>query len=328
MQDRINEFILSCSQTDFGGVNLSEGQEKFRTDLNNEVISHCKSLPISTQADALLLFRQHFRIPFGQELALFNNYYAPSWSIVYWLARSGFKGQGLKLKTIKNAKTAHSMALLLHPIDDHLNDNQLPATHLAVLIRSQFWMIMNNAWNSLAREVDGGKEAVDGFLDDYYSSIMSSKKVSSLDSYCDHFRRQMATGFVVPVLLSKKIYADDEFTGAIQTAYGSFGVAWRLLDDINDIVTDMSNVIHSAVYYCLSDDIRSLWDKFARDRNNDLASLILDFVIENSVIGTIKKRICNELHSAASIADDCSLKGLSEEFRCLSKPLTSSREEL
>jgi hypothetical protein len=230
MADKIKDLLSSCSEIDFGAVNLSDTEKEFCSELNNEIVSLCKSLPESTQTDALLLFMRYFRIPFGQGLSFFRNYYVPAWSTIYWLIQSAPEGKGLAQEDRQNAKIAHSMAMFLHPFDDHLNDGQLPVTHLALLLRSQLWMIMNNAFSRLADGIDGGKEIVQGLIDDYYSSIRSSKDNLSLDNYCDLFRKQMATWLIVPVLMTKKMTTNEEFTDAIQTAYGSFGIAWRLLD--------------------------------------------------------------------------------------------------
>ncbi|MCK4817830.1 class 1 isoprenoid biosynthesis enzyme, partial [bacterium] len=313
-----------CSEIEFGTVNLSDGEKEFCSEWNNEIISLCKSLPQSTQTDALLFFMRYSGISFSEELNFFRTYYIPTWSIIYWLLQSGLNEKGLDQTDIRNAKTAHSMAMFLHALDDHLKDSEMPVTHLALLLRSQSWMIMNNALNNLADGVDGGEEVVRGFIDDYYSSIRASEEIQSLDSYCDLFRKQMATGYVVPVLIIIKMTTNKEFTSAIQTAYGSFGIAWRLLDDIKDIKTDMMKGIHSSVYICLSEDIKNCWDKDTGEKiekNSGRDEVILDYVLENSVIDRIKERICSELELAASIADRYNMTGLADEFRCMLRPL-------
>jgi hypothetical protein len=331
MEGKIEDLLSSCSEIDFGDLNLSDGEKEFCNELNNEIISLCKSLPESTQTDASLFFMRYLRTSFGEELNFFRYFYVPAWSIIYWLIQSSPDDKGLEQKDIKNAKTAHSMAMFLHSLDDHLNDNELPVTHLSLLLRSQSWMIMNNALNSLAGGVDEGHEIVQGFIDDYYSSICGSEEIESLDRYCDLFRKQMATWLIVPVLMTKKMTTDKEFTHAIRTAYGSFGIAWRLLDDIKDIETDMMKSTHSSIYICLSEDIKNCWDKDTGekiDKNSSDAKVILNYILENSVIDRIKERIRSELKSAASIANDYNITGLADEFRCLLSPLKNRQDHL
>jgi len=321
MDGNIKNLLAYCSKIDFGPVNLKSGANDFCTDLNNEVFSLCKSLPESAQTGALFFFMRYFRIPFNGKFSIFMKYYAPAWSIIYWLLRSSNVKKRLNQKVINIAITAHSMALLLHPLDDHLNDGQVPVSHLTLLLRSQAWMIMNNAYNSLVDGIDGGHEIVKELLDHYYDGIYNSEKAKSINAYCELFRKQMATWLIVPVLLVKSIQTDPKVTAAIQSAYESFGIAWRLLDDINDIQTDMMQGSKSSIYACLPEDIKIYWDKGIEDINSDDTKVILDCILENSVIERIKARICAELDSAASIGDDCNMKAWADEFRCLSYPL-------
>jgi len=331
MEDKISDLLPSCSGIDFGDVSLSDAEKKFCREWNNESILFCKSLPESTQTEALLFFLKYARTSF-EKLDLFRLYYVPAWSIIYWLNQSGHGGGGINQVDIKNAKAAHFMAMFLHALDDHLADHQVPATHLTLLLRSQAWMIMNNALSSLADGVDGGTKVVERFLDDYYSSIRGSAEIESLDRYCELFRRQMATWLIVPVLMAKKMGPDAEFCEAVQSAYGSFGIAWRLLDDIHDIAADMISGVHSAIYVCLSKDIQNCWEKNRRGKTRNetgsSAKPILNYILQNRIIERIKARICSELVSAAAIADTHDLPGLANEFRCLLRPLENSQVDL
>ncbi len=328
MEDRVGDFLSSCSEIDFGPVDLSDGEKKFYSELNKEIILLCKSLPESTHTDALLFFMGYSKTPFGQEINFFRNYYVPTWSIIYWLIQSDNNDKGLGQKDIKNAITAHSMAMCLHSLDDHLTDKEMPVTHLTLLLRSQSWMIMNNAFTGLADGVNGGEKIVQSFMDEYYSGIRGSEAIESLDSYCDIFRKQMATGLIAPVLMTKRMTGDEKFVGAIQNAYGSFGTAWRLLDDIQDIEKDMSKGVPSSIYFCLSEDMRILWDKNTGEKTKEegcCTEVVLDYVLENRVIDIVKERICSELESAAAIADYYDMTGWADEFRSLLRPLKNTR---
>jgi hypothetical protein len=331
MEDQLENLFASCLEIEFGDVNISDGEMEFCSKLNKEIIFLCKSLPKSTQTDGLLFFMRYFQLPFEPELKFFRNYYTPAWSIIYWLMHSVVQNKRLKQNDIQNAKIAHSMALFFHPLDDHLNDSELQVTYLNMLIRSQLWMIMNKAFESLSDGVEGGEQLVQCFIDDYYSSVRDTKAILSLDSYCDRFRKQMAIWLIVPVLLTKKIARDEKFTDTIQSAYGSFGIAWRLIDDIKDIKADMKKGTHSSVYFCLSEDIKNLWDKQSGekiDKTNAGLKIICDYLLENSVIDGIKERICDELESAAFIVQGYNMKGLADEFRCLLSPLKNKSVHL
>jgi hypothetical protein len=212
-------------------------------------------------------------------------------------------------------------------MDDHLNDGQMNASHLSLLLRSQSWMMMNHAWNRLANGNEKAQEIIKTHLNDYYSGVCGNEQTGSLDDYCDLFRKQMATGLITPALLARMMSEDDTFTHAVQRAYGSFGVAWRLLDDINDLQEDMFKGHHSSVYVHLSQEMKNRWNRIpcqnADDREGHV-TVIVDYLLENNVIERLKARICNELDTAVSIAAVVDLEGLADEFRCLLRPLSTS----
>jgi hypothetical protein len=224
---------------------------------------------------------------------------------------------------MQDAKTGQTMALFLHALDDHLTDGQLPVTHLALLMRTQSWMIMKRAIERLARGVPKGRAIVCDFIDNYYSSI-GTEEMESLDSYCDFFTKQIATWLIVPVLMAKMIHANEEFARSIQAVYSSFTIAWRLLDDLQDIETDMRQGIHSSLYTCLPAELRKGWDRAKEEKaggNGGSAGQVLNYVLASGTIDRIRKRICNELESAASRADSCNMAGFANELRFLLRPL-------
>jgi hypothetical protein len=324
MEGRIADLLSFCSLVDFGTVNLSEEEEAFRRELNREMLSFCEYLPKSMQTKAALFLVKYLHASFSDGLNFFNYFYAPAWSILFWLNRSWPDNGKLDPEYLKHAKTAHTMAMFLHAFDDHLIDGQLPATHLALLVRSQSWMIMNQAFGRLAKGVPKGTTIVSDFIDDYYSSIGTSDETESLDSYCAFFRKQMATCLIVPVLMAKRMHANEEFARSVQAAYSSFGISWRLLDDLQDIEKDMMKGIRSSLYTCLPEEIRKGWDRVKEekaDANSGSAGQVLNYVLANGIIGRIRQRICSELESAASRADSCDMAGFADELRCLLRPL-------
>jgi hypothetical protein len=323
VEGRTEDFLTACSSADFGAVCLADGERKFASDLNGEIVLLCKSLPESTQTDALLFLMQYTGTSIGDESGFLRYYYPPTWSILYWLVQSGPNRERLKEENIRHAKTAHAMAMLLHPLDDHLKDGQLPVTHLNLLLRSQAWLGMNRSAEKLAAGIENGEALIGGYIDDYYSGMRSHRETASLDSYCAQFRKQMAIGLISPVLIMRRMTTDASFHRAVETAYGSFGIAWRLLDDIKDIETDRMQGNHSAVYVCLPEDLRKGWDENGGagvDESSGYRELLVDHLRVNRVIDSLVDRIRNELEKAASFMDAYDMKGLAAEFRCLLNP--------
>lgn len=323
MKDSHERLLSCCSRMTFGTVHLSEGERAFYRGLNNENYSLCESLTRSLQGEALLFLERYSGISTGEEPDFFKNYYAPAWSVVYWLTQS-FDGKTLSREDTKCAITAHAMALTLHSLDDHLCDGEVPVTHLTLLLRTQSWMMMTSSLARLASGVTGGDELVRDLIDRYYSGICSSERADSLDAYCDIFRKQISTWLTVPLLVSGKLYLDRESTAAVQEAFESFGIAWRLLDDVQDIGKDMKKCARSAVYACLPEDARSLWDQDPRGgsrRTRDREGTILDCILANGIVDRLREKACIEMESAASSAEALNLGGLAGEFRCLGNPL-------
>lgn len=328
MEDKLINFLSFCSTIDFGDIDLSDSEKEFCRQLSRQVLSLCKSLPQSVQTDAVFFLMRYGRMSLAEELNFYKNYYVPAWSIIYWLAHLHDEDRGLPRECVGDALAAHSMAMLLHSLDDHLNDGEMKVTHLNLLLRSQAWLTMNAGFNRLADAVPAGKELVRQHLDDYYSGVCCPRVVESLDEYCTLFRKQMATWLIVPALLTKKISPEKEFTLAVQNAYASFGIAWRLLDDINDIEKDMTKGMRSAVYLCLPENIRSCWRSDGAeqaDPGDGNTGVIVECVLENGVVATLRERICRELESAASIAEAYGLTGWAEEIHCMMKPLKNSQ---
>lgn len=324
IQGRAADLPSFCSLVDFGAVNLSEEEEAFRGELNREMLLLCESLPRSMQTRATLFLVKYLHASFRDGLNFVNYFYAPAWSILFWLNRSWPDNRKLDPTYVKDAKTGHTIAMFLHAFDDHLIDGQLPVTHMALLMRSQFWMVMNQAFERLAKGVKRGADIVSDFIDDYYSCCGTSDEPGSLDSYCAFFRKQMATCLIVPVLTAKRRYAHEEFARSVREVYSSFGIAWRLLDDLQDIEKDVTKGIHSSLYTCLPEEMRKRWDQARREKadgNGSSAEQVLNYVLASGVIGRIRQRICSELESAASTADACDMTGFADELRCLSRPL-------
>jgi len=312
-----------CTGVDFGPVPISADEERCFTRLNGELSALCMSLPEPTQTDAFLFLMQYYGIRIGDQLDFFKDYYAPAWSIIYWLEKRLAGEGGIEDEVLKMVFSAQAMALFLHSLDNHLSEGDVAASHLALLLRSQAWLILTHAVTGLSSEINQGEQTVRNFLNTYYAALSHSENQVSLDSYCRLFRSQMATGFIAPVLLTQKLLADESFTRAIEAVYGSFGIAWRLLDDVRDMEADMMKGQHTAVHACLPEGMRRYWDGCAgnaQENDQETKAFVLNSLWKERIIDTILARICRELMVAASLAEECGMFGLANEFRCLNVP--------
>jgi len=329
MEGKLQYLKQRCAPLQFGKPELSKAQIEFYHDLNNEIILIIKSLPASVQTRALLELMDHLGLSARNASDFFSGFYTPAWSILYWLEVSFSHNGKLPAAEMKNIKSVHASAMLLHLLDDHLHDGEIQATHLTILLRSQVWMFMNQALQRIAERDSRGGAIAKGFLDDYYASTVEPKEIDSLDAYCDLFKKQMGTGFIAPVLMAEKMTADDQVIKAVQAAYGAFGTAWRLLDDLQDIPQDLQSGTRSAVYICLPEEGRGYWENNCRGDDSAKTDPSMDIVAclkENKVTEKIQQRICTELDAAASISDAFKIKGFAKELRRLREPLMPDKE--
>jgi len=270
------------------------------------------------QAQGILYVMSYAGIAIGDKLDLFRNYFAPAWSVIYWITKSELSKRKLTAQEYEQALCSHAMAMFLHSLDDHLNDGEMPASHLALLLRSQAWRLMNESIYSYIEGVPNGEKTADQFIDRYYSGISSNEEPDTLQKYCHLFRKQMATWTSVPVLTSMKLHGDKNFVKDIQTSYESFGIAWRLLDDVNDIESDIIKSVHSAVYLLLPEEGKKIWD--LPEENKDINKLC-SIIIECRIVESIVESIIQELMLSAGTVENHRMHELAEEFRTLSYPL-------
>ncbi len=309
----------------FGDVRLATAELAFRNEMNQEMMDLLRSLPESVHTDAAVLLMEHFKTPFFPEFNYFQNYFAPSWSILYWLEQLRPDGGLPRHQVHRHALRAHAMALFLHPLDDHLNDGQLPASHLSLLLRSQAWLRMNAGLKPLAAAIPKGDGIVRDMTNDYYASIDAPPAVTNLDGYCTHFLKQMATWMTVPVLLAAGITAEESFCRALQFAYGAFGTAWRLMDDLQDMDADLAGGSPSAVYYMLPPPVRHLWNRPCERNSAVRIQQIREAIDQGGIVETLIDRIRRELDGAAKTMASIQLEGLAHELLCLAAPLVEGR---
>jgi hypothetical protein len=317
----LTSVLDKCTTIRFGDVPLGNAAGLYHR-LNSQVTALCRSLPAGMQAGGLTFFMEYFRIQVGESLDYFKNYYAPAWSFIYWVTALP-RADIIDMESgIDHALCAQAMAMLLHSFDDHLVEGGIPVTHLALLARSQAWRRMMDAIDKFCAGLAGGSDTASGLIDDYYSGITERETPQTLDAYCGLFRKQMATWVIMPVLTARKTGGIEEFVVALRGAYESFGIAWRLLDDIQDLEADMADGTHSAVYVCLGDKGRALWDDRGKGRGaGKTKEKICTMIRDESILEVIAGRIVTEFDNAALLVDRIGLNGLAEEYRALAGPV-------
>jgi len=314
-----------CAAIDFGSRQLSKDEERLRQGLNRQILEVIRSLPHAVQTRTFLALVHHLKLPLAPEVDFFTGFYPPTWTILHWIS-STFNGKGaLSEKDLRPYQAVHAIAMLLHLIDDHITDGDLPATHLALLFRSQSWMVMHRAIENLTADRKNDRHRAQGFIARYYSAVESSGEMDSLDAYCAQFKDAIGMGYIAPALLTSRLTASAQLVEAVQSAFGAFGCAWRLLDDLRDIPSDMARGVKSAVYVCLPEDLKRMWGPGKRGASGieKQSRQTIQGALETKIVAPIVERLCRELDVAAAIADGIDIKGYAEELRTLAAPLRS-----
>jgi hypothetical protein len=331
MKNSKRDLLLYCKNIRFGAVTLNRDEEFIYQRLNQQMIHLCRSMPESVQTSVMLSMMRYAGITPGEPMAFFRNYPAPIWSIIHHVSKTGHESRDLSPDEYEHAVRAHAMAMYLHSLDDHLNDGDIPTSHLMLLIRSQAWIIMNASISRLAAGIKEGAVIAEDLIDEYYSGICSCHEPESLDDYCILFRKQITTGLIIPTLLSIRLSGNSTSIDNIRNSMEAFGIAWRLLDDLNDTGDDACQGIHSSVYFMLTEEGRSIWDKMGRKapgvEKHNAMDRIRTIIETNRVVDYIIDMICNELAKAEGYAEEDGMSGLAGEYRELRKPLRLKHDD-
>jgi hypothetical protein len=291
----------------FGKIELNSSQIEFHNTMNAELLLLCKKLPIPLQNPAAIFLLQYNP---GKDLLFdfMSLFYPPSYTILYWTIHYS---QTTNQNISKYALRAMAMALFLHLLDDHITDGDIRANHLHLQIRTVAWNTFMESCESLAEQTSNGKETIQEYIDEYFANIYNPPEIRTLEDYENLFPKQIATWRLVVNLLAK-VLSTEETAIVLDKIYSSFGIAWRLLDDLQDWEKDCTEKQKTAVYYTIPKDKRSLWEN-----GNKEQILELKDVFEKELICKIK----SELEKSKNLSEGLQWKHFSTEFESLQKTL-------
>lgn len=280
MQSQVTNHLNEASRLTppaFGTPQLRPEIAELRVRLNHELFEVVRQMPNALRTDAALLLLS--MSPDGQQslrFDLFQRYYAPAYSLLYEV-----RGSHLPPAIWQSALLAHACAMFLHMFDDHLIDGQQSLDSLRLQLRSTVWQQMHSALEELTQHAGNSYagRTVDAAWSRYYRALRSTELNQTIpnfsdtpaatariatdhfEAYCQRFRAEMAPWTVVPRLLARlKPDWPPAKRAALIQAYHSFGLAWRLLDDLQDAADDIhAGETDSAVYYALCAEDRADW---------------------------------------------------------------------
>ena len=277
--------------------------------MNTSLIDVCRELP-GRLPDAAVLFLQDRYADFSIYglLNFFTLYHPPAWTILYWLhAEHG----ALDRAELARCLRAQSMAMFLHMLDDHLVDGAVTPDHSVLQLRTLAWTIYEETVRSLE---PGGAGVFERRAAEYFDAVHRPVVIVDLDGYCAAFPREMGTWKALPEIAAARVLSAEAGT-RLMRAYESFGVAWRILDDLRDVAEDGAAGVRTAVYWSLPEADRSLWGTSAQAA-----------VVER-VLPDVYARMLACLRTAEEEAAAAGLRGLAQELRELNPGPAVGRQD-
>jgi hypothetical protein len=309
--------LQACQQVNFGKISLTPGQSEALNGLNRQLIPFCQSLPPALQSGAIFAIQQHFTgFQLGNLQRFFTKFYAPSWTVLGWM---GGAGNAITPAELEQAIHLQGMAYFLHMLDDHLNDGQIPVSHLILQLRTQAWMRFTQGAEQLVLAESERESLIYCWINRYFSGVHGPESLDSLGAYCEQFRQQLSTTLVLPMIVADRTLHN---TADVQEAYEAFCIAWRLLDDLRDCQDDALSGQLSGVYYLLPLEQRQVWQGCQGLEPTSIVWQGLAQYLEGSgVLRAVVGEILAWLAVAQAAATRANLPGYAEELQQLAQPL-------
>ncbi len=306
----------SAAQARFGEVDLDLAQSLWLDEMNKALIELCQEMPASLRDASLLAIQRHLAgFQLRNLLTFFTKFAAPAWTVLYWLEQ---RGPSLDERDAARLRRGQAMAMFLHILDDHLVDGEIPLDNCTLQLRTQAWMAFAASTQALAAQVPDGPMLRDALLSRYFRGVHAAPPPTNLGDYCAIFRDQLATGLVLSFLMARRNGVDEVSVGG---AFEEFGIAWRLLDDLRDLTTDLAAGTKSGVYLSLCPRGRRLWEDCIRLGQASPVWPELAQVLDEGVLDEIVTRVIRHLEKAANLADAAGLVPYGRELRQLAAPL-------
>jgi hypothetical protein len=320
MKNYTSEDIIS-NGIEFGVLHIDDGLKAWQETVNNEIISMCRGLPSSKQTEAFLLLMKYAGISIGEKFDFFKKFYPCSWTILAHIA--AYKNI-TDPENFREIIKAHAMAMFLHSIEDHLTDGEVSPNIITLLLHAEAWRIYKSNLEKIAESIGISKEFIDKYINRYYSSIGSDPAKSSLEGYCYHFRDQMANTTLIVDLCAISNNIENEKKTDIIEAFECFGIAWRLLDDINDFEEDLSSGTRNAFYYAFDKGGQSIYEKFSiteRGQSPQSKNTLFKYMDDEKTLIKIIDATISYLKRGAEAAYRSGIDGFGDELLVMAAPI-------
>jgi len=289
------------SDLDFGAVAVGEGLANLKKDLHQALLDSFSSIPDSFQAEMHELLDAYC----GTRQDFYRLFYVPVWSFLHWIPypRSvDESGYG----TVRLAVQAHALSLFIHLWDDHLSDSQLPPDMLRIHSRTTAWQQFVASAHELCRDFGLDPNQVEWACSTYLKATHRPIMCLDLTEYEEQFRKEVAIWTLVPRLVGSSL--QPEAGEALSRIIEQFAIAWRIIDDIQDIHSDIAGHKKTAVWMELPVEGRLVWESCRKsiaacgELPPEEWSLLTRHILESGCLDRLLQRIQLLLRGSADAA--------------------------
>ena len=251
----------------------------------------------------------------GHRPRFIDLFYVPIWSFLHWIPVAH---PGMDAGALEKAQEAHALSLFLHLWDDHLSDAQLPPNLMRLQLRAVAWERYHAACRALAAKVPGGDEIVTRLINGYLTSCHQPPPATDQKSFCDRFVQQIGIWLVVPTLLGH-LTGGPKLAGELCAVIEAFAVAWRMIDDVQDIDKDIVSGQQNAVWFELNAPARQMWESCrvastGGARPEPTTWLIAATAIRGGALQSTLRQVVSLLSQAETLAAKAGWAGLAAEM--------------
>jgi 4-cresol dehydrogenase (hydroxylating) len=285
----------SARRWQFGRVELTPAELELRGRLGESIMKVVMDMPAPLRAGATAFLDAEAR---GRgPAAVLRKFPPPLWSYLLLF------GEVLGAELADEAGLGQSLALLLHLLDDHLCDGQLRCEPALLQLRTRAWSRFEASIARLAAGLAGAEAFASLQIDRHFAAVDRARGDVGLEAALASARGEMATWLIVPGLCAWRadgVVARDVLVGALERLF----VAWRIVDDLDDV----------------ADDARSGAVNLVLGSNDDCSAI--DRL--TAVGGALAERARHELACAAAEADAHGWSRLGAQFLALARPLVAA----
>ncbi|NEW06838.1 hypothetical protein GK047_12535 [Paenibacillus sp. SYP-B3998] len=297
----------------FGNVTLCGKTAALKRSMQDALMETMHALPGALFQEAQTLLDRYA----GQPGDFYRLFYVPVWSFLHVVPAT--LNVHHPSAFVDSAVTAHALSLFLHLWDDHLSDGQLKPDVLRLHMRTLAWQRFEHHCRLLCRHAGTDELLVEQSVADYLQAVHTRPKLDGLEAYEEQFLQEVAIWFIVPRLLAAAFAAPDK-AAALTHTLERFCLAWRLVDDVQDIHLDLEEGKRTSVWFLLDETGRNRWDLCQRSivESGHIAPAqwqeLTAYIQQSGSLGRILARASDYLLTAAQTARTSGWGELAQEL--------------